>query len=116
MGGVQVANALKPSTCFNFVLTDAYGNRYYCGVVLFFEEVIFAKQTKYIQKAICLVSTMPYFELTAFYLKEILSFIRTGEYHAVYNSIYTLFHVPCMTVRFVLHFFGRVNFEQSISF
>ena len=89
--GIKIKDNFETPKCFNFVLTDELGDRTYGAVLIFSQEInitleesfipIYSPENKkyFIQKAICVLSNLPFYYNSLLFLKELYNIIETGS-------------------------------------
>ena len=85
--GIQIKDKFESLKCFNFVLTDEFGERLYGSTLIFSQEISIAlreafiptyddpTKTFYIQKAICVLSKYPFYYNCLLFLKELYNIV-----------------------------------------
>ena len=87
--GIQIKDKSESLKCFNFVLTDEFGERIY-GSTLIFSQIVSISlkeafipsyddptKTFYIQKAICILSKYPFYYNCLLFLKELYNIVES---------------------------------------
>ena len=87
--GIQIKDKLESLKCFNFVLTDEFGERIYGSSLIFLEEISISikeafiptyddpTKTFYIPKAICILSKYPFYYNCLLFLKELYKIVES---------------------------------------
>ena len=87
--GIQIKDKSESLKCFNFVLTDEFGERIYGSTLIFSQEISISlreafiptyddpTKTFYIQKAICILSKYPFYYNCLLFLKELYNIVES---------------------------------------
>ena len=103
--GIQIKDKSESLKCFNFVLTDEFGERMYGSTLIFSQEISISlreafiptyddpTKTFYIQKALCVLSKYPFYYNCLLFLKELYNIVESK-----YNNKLPIERIICSFV------------------